>query len=106
VQSDRYALGISGARFATGGVKALALAETDGGPYYVPSRETVIARTYPLGRSTYALVDIAPGRSMDPKVREFLTYVLSSEGQADVARDGGYLPLSPAVLAAQRELLK
>jgi phosphate transport system substrate-binding protein len=106
VQSDRYALGISGARFATDGVKALALAEIDGGPYYVASRETVIARTYPLGRSTYALVDIAPGHAMDPKVREFLSYVLSREGQADVARDGGYLPLSPAVLAAQREVLK
>jgi phosphate transport system substrate-binding protein len=106
VQSDRYALGISGARFATDGVKAVALAEIDGGPYYVPSRETLIARAYPLGRSTYALVDIAPGHAMDPKVREFLSYVLSREGQADVARDGGYLPLSAAVLAVQREVLK
>ena len=106
VQSDRYALGISGAHFATDGTKALALAEIDGGPYYLPSRETLIARTYPLGRGTYALVDIAPGHSIDPKVREFLSYVLSREGQADVARDGGYLPLSPAVLAEQREALK
>jgi phosphate transport system substrate-binding protein len=106
VQSDRYALGISGAHFATDGVKALALAEIEGGPYSVPSRETVIAHTYPLGRSTYALIDIAPDHAMDPKVREFLSYVLSREGQADVARDGGYLPLSPAVLAAQREVMK
>jgi len=106
VRTDRYALGVSGAGFATGGVKALALAETEGGPYTVPSRETVIAGTYPLGRRTYALVDVAPGQPMDPKVREFLSYALSREGQADVARDGGYLPLSPAVLAAQREVLK
>jgi phosphate transport system substrate-binding protein len=106
VQNDRCALGISGAGFATEGVKALALAETDGGPYYAPSRATLIDRTYPLGRSTYAFVDVAPGRSMDAKVREFLSHALSREGQADVERDGGYLPLSAALLAAQRQALK
>ena len=106
VEKDRYALGISGAGFATEGVKMLALAENNAGPYYAPSRETLIDRTYPLGRSTYAFVDVAPGRPMDPKVREFLRYVLSREGQADIVREGGYLPLSATVLAKQREAVK
>ena len=39
-------------------------------------------------------------------VREFLRYTLSREGQADVARDNGYLPLSDGVLTAQMELLR
>jgi phosphate transport system substrate-binding protein len=102
VEGDRYALGISGARFANDRVKALALAGDGGGTYYAPTRETLVARTYPLARSTYALVDVAPGKPMDPKVREFLRYALSREGQADVERDRGYLPLSAAVLAEQR----
>lgn len=106
VQSDRFALGVSGARFATHGVKAVALAREGGGEYYPPSRDTLIARTYPLGRSTYAFVDVPPGKAMDPKVREFLRYVLSREGQGDVERDRGYLPLSASVLAEQRAKLK
>ena len=106
VQDDRYALGISGARFANPRVKALALAEMKGGIFYPAARETLVARTYPLARATYAFIDAAPGRPMDAKVKEFLRYVLSREGQADVERDRGYLPLSAAVLAEQRDKLK
>jgi phosphate transport system substrate-binding protein len=43
---------------------------------------------------------------MDPKAREFLRYALSREGQGDVERAGGYLPLSAVVLAEQRDKLK
>ena len=102
VEDDRYALGISGARFATAGLKALALAEKEGGAYYLATRDTIVARTYPLARATYAFIDVPPGKPMEPKVREFLRYVLSREGQADVERDRGYLPLSAAGLAEQR----
>ncbi len=82
VGNDRYALGISGARFAIPQAKALALAEKEGGAYYLPTRETLVARSYPLARATYAFVDVPPGKPMDAKVREFLRYVLSREGQA------------------------
>jgi phosphate transport system substrate-binding protein len=106
VEDDRYALGISGARFATARVKALAIAEKEGGAYYPATRETLVARSYPLARATYAFVDVAPGKAMDAKVKEFLRFALSREGQADIERDRGYLPLSTAVLAEQREKLK
>jgi len=36
-------------------------------------------------------------------VKEFLRYILSKEGQADVAQEGSYLPLSAAVIAEQRQ---
>jgi phosphate transport system substrate-binding protein len=41
-------------------------------------------------------IDRKPGQPLDPKVGEFLRYVLSDEGQAAVAREGSYLPLAPA----------
>jgi phosphate transport system substrate-binding protein len=41
---------------------------------------------------------------IDPKVKEFLRYLLSREGQQVVVRDGRYLPLS--AVAAQKEMRK
>ena len=51
-----------------------------------------------------AVIDRAPGMPVDPKVKEFLRYLLSREGQEVVLRDGRYLPLSPT--AAQKEMRK
>ena len=42
---------------------------------------------------------------MDPKVREFLRYILSRQGQADVAREGDYLPLTAKLVQEQRQAL-
>ena len=47
-----------------------------------------------------------PGAPVDPKVREFLRYVLSREGQEEVERDGKFLPLISSVLKAQREKIE
>ena len=43
---------------------------------------------------------------MDPKVKEFLRYVLSQEGQADIMRDGKYLPLTADVVREQLKKLE
>ena len=43
--------------------------------------------------------------ALDPKLREFVRYVLSRKGQADVAREGDHLPLTPALLLEQRRRL-
>ena len=42
-----------------------------------------------------------PGRPLDPKVREFMRYVLSREGQDAVQRDAKYLPLPAHVVREQ-----
>jgi len=90
---------------AAAGVKALPLAETAAGPYVNPTRETVADRSYPLSRPVYAVFNIDNEKSelagVDPKLRELLRYVLSKQGQADVARAGGYLPLTAAAAAEQ-----
>ncbi len=43
---------------------------------------------------------------MDPRVLEFLRFLLSQEGQADVMRDGKYLPLTAEVAKAQLKKLE
>jgi len=90
---------------AAAGVKAIPLAETAAGPYVNPTRETVADRSYLLSRPVYAVFNIDNEKSelagVDPKLRELLRYVLSKQGQADVARAGGYLPLTAAAAAEQ-----
>jgi phosphate transport system substrate-binding protein len=49
---------------------------------------------------------VKPGTAMDPNVKEFLRYVLSQEGQAEVMRDGKYLPLTAEVVREQLKKLE
>jgi phosphate transport system substrate-binding protein len=94
---------------ATPDVKALPLAETAAGPYVELTRDTVADRSYPLSRPVYAVFNLDDEKSeivgADPKVRELLRYVLSKQGQAGVAHEGSYLPLTAVVAAGQLEKL-
>jgi phosphate transport system substrate-binding protein len=103
---DRYGIAWSGIPHARNspGVKPVALAAQEGGPYVEPTRESVRSRKYPLTRSVFMYIKKAPGQPLDPKVKEFLRYVLSREGQEAVARLNVYLPLTPEM--AQEQLNK
>lgn len=105
LRADRYGLAVACGRFATPEVKAVALAGTDG-TYVHATTDTLVARQYPLARVTYAFVNRPPNNTLDPKVREFLRYVFSREGQAVVAQEGAYLPLNEATLRKQRQMLQ
>jgi phosphate transport system substrate-binding protein len=106
---DRYGIAYAGNSYRTPRVKALALAEKAGGPFVELTRATVADRSYPLSRSAY--IYFAPDTltgdraRIDPKIREFLRYVLSREGQEDVAREGDHLSLTPALLRDQLKKL-
>ena len=86
---------------AARGLKILAVGEKDGGPYVPYSLETLHDRSYPLYSRIYAYADRAPDKPMDPRVAEFLRFVVSQEGQAEVQHDGKYLPLTADVAKAQ-----
>jgi phosphate transport system substrate-binding protein len=103
---DPYGMALSNVRYlkGDGAVKPLALARTADGPFYAATKSTLIDRQYPLVRIIPAEIDRVPGQPVDPKVREFLSYILSREGQEDIVRNGKYLPMQPA--AAKRELEK
>jgi len=97
--------------YASAGVKALALSETRAGPYFSLTRENVANRSYPLHRAVYIYytmdnvkTELTPTLG-DPRVKEFLRYILSKQGQQDVAQEGSYLPLPAAVIREQLKKL-
>lgn len=106
---DPYGIAYTGLCYQTPQTKVLALAADAAAPAVVPTRENVASRAYPLARPVYIyFAPDTPGGEParpDPKVREFLRYILSGQGQADVGGEGDYLPLTPAVAQAQRDKL-
>ncbi|RMH71240.1 MAG: phosphate ABC transporter substrate-binding protein PstS family protein [Gemmatimonadetes bacterium] len=105
VTEDLAGIGYSGIGYKTSGVKALALSKTDGAKAYEPSYENVLSGDYPLGRPLLIYIDKAPNKPLDPLVKEFITFVLSQEGQEIVVKDG-YLPLPAPIIQQQLELLQ
>jgi phosphate transport system substrate-binding protein len=93
---DRFAIGYSGIGYATAGVRAVPLAETDGAKCVDATPDNAYAGSYPLARFLYVYVNKAPGKPLDPLTREFLKLVLSKEGQGDVVKDG-YFPIPASV---------
>ena len=75
-------------------IKAIALSAQECGLYVEPTKENFQNRTYPLARSVFIYLNRPPGNCLDSKLSEFLHYILSREGQEDVARSGAYLPLT------------
>lgn len=88
------------------GAKALRLAASAKSPCYGLSVRTAEARSYPLLRTVDVALDRASGTSIEPKVSEFLRFILSREGQRVVVSDGAYLPLSAASVREQLERLQ
>jgi len=72
--------------------------------YAEPSQATFQDRTYPLVRNIYVYFDRKPGAPLDPKLKEFLRFILSDEGQRIVA-GAGYLPLPAREIEKQRAKL-
>ena len=100
---DRYAIGYSGIGYATAGVRAVPLAEKDGGKCVEATADNAYAGAYPLARFLYVYVNKAPGKALDPLTREFMKLALSKDGQQDVVKDG-YFPIPASI--AKEELNK
>jgi phosphate transport system substrate-binding protein len=96
IASDRFGIGYSGIGYRSADVRALAIAPQDGKPAVAPEPPAAYSGEYPLARFLYMTVNHKPGGRLDPLRREFLRYVLSGSGQADVVKDG-YLPITAAV---------
>jgi phosphate transport system substrate-binding protein len=99
VTVDRYAIGYSGIGYATAGVRAVPIAEQEGGRCVEATAANAYAEAYPLARFLYIYVNKAPGKPMDPLTREFIKLVMSREGQEVVIKDG-YFPI-PAAIAGE-----
>ena len=100
VTEDLYGIGYSGIGYRTSGVKPLMLAAKPGETAYGVSQEEVNSGLYPLSRFLYIYINRAPGKPVDPLVREYVRYICSKQGQEVVVKDG-YLPLDKAACDAE-----
>jgi phosphate transport system substrate-binding protein len=85
-------------------VKVVPLSFDNGGACVAPTTQTIYDHSYPLSRYVYVFVNKAPGKPVEPKIKEFLRAILSWEGQLQVANDRVYIPLMPEVV--REELAK
>ncbi|ALG69007.1 PstS family phosphate ABC transporter substrate-binding protein [Beggiatoa leptomitoformis] len=110
ISASLNGIGYSGIGYLTSGVKVLAISPKTGAST-VPALvgdgadkyKNVISGTYPLSRFLYVYVNKDPSKPLSPLVKEFLTMMLSKEGQAVVQKDG-YVPLPISVV--EKELAK
>ena len=86
-------------------LKVLAVSKSADSPAVALTPENVTNRSYPLIRDAYIYVNKAPGRALDPKVREFIRFVLSREGQEIIQKAGVYSPLPAAYIREQLKRL-
>lgn len=103
---DPYSIGVSNIAFLTPETKALPLAVNDAGPYLEPTITNIQNRTYFLHGNNYFYINREPGKPVDPKVKEFLRYILSRQGQEAVVRDGKLLPLPAETVREQLKKLE
>jgi phosphate transport system substrate-binding protein len=105
IEKDKYAIGYSGFSNVTPEVKTVALAADAKGPYYQGTFDEVVTHRYPLSRFIYIYVNRAPGKKLDPVIREYLSLILSKEGQEAVVREGIFLPLPAEWVKKERAKL-
>ncbi|HJS58867.1 MAG TPA: PstS family phosphate ABC transporter substrate-binding protein [Vicinamibacteria bacterium] len=103
VTEDRFGIGYSGIGYKTSGVRAVPLADKEGAAFSDGNYGDVKSGKYPLNRFLYLYINKAPGKPLDPVVREFCKLIFSKEGQEVVVKDG-YLPLAAEIV--KQELAK
>ena len=96
VAKDKYGIGYSGIGYKTDDVRAVPVAAHYGQKCYGPTAKETSAGKYPIARLLYIYVNKKPGEPLDPLRAEFIKYILSREGQAQVEK-GGYYPLTEEI---------
>ncbi len=120
ISKDKYAIGFGAMMHVDGScvnpdgskcaaypnVKVLPLSRITGGPAVGLTADNVANRSYPLTRDAFIYINQAPGRELDPKVREFLRFVLSRDGQEIIAKGGIFTALPANEVRAQLSKLQ
>ena len=84
VSQTKGAIGYIGLAYLNSDVKDVAVSYDDGKTYVNASTENAINGTYPITRPLFFYFD----ESLDKKVRSFVDYILSKEGQSIVSEVG------------------
>ncbi len=103
LEKDKYGIG-----WGPGypGLKLIAVSRSPDGPAIPLTSDNVANRSYPLARDAYIYVNKAPGRPLEPKVSEFLRFILSREGQEIIARNGPYFAIPATYVREQLKKLE
>lgn len=103
--ADPDGIAFANLQYANPEIKQIGLAEHEGDPFVMATPDTIWDRSYPLHRFSTLYINRKPGTHVDPKVKEFIRYILSREGMQAVADDGAYTPINEQVARAQRHKL-
>ncbi|WP_320415581.1 PstS family phosphate ABC transporter substrate-binding protein [Photobacterium leiognathi] len=103
VSTSLNAIGYSGIGYKTTGIKAIPVAR-EGDDYVEATIENSVNGRYPLSRFLYVYVNKHPNKPLAPMEGEFLRFILSSDGQKIVQKDG-YIPLPVAVVEQNLAIL-
>ena len=104
IANDPFAIGYSGIGYLTSGVRAVPLSADGDDGYFNATLGNVATGDYPLGRFLNLYVNLSPNSQLDPLRREFLSFILSEEGQEVVVKSG-YLPMPAVVVEEERKAL-
>jgi phosphate transport system substrate-binding protein len=98
IATDLAGIGYSGIGYKTSDVRTVPLGESEGN-FVEADYANCVSGDYPLARFLYVYVNKKPGEPLDPLTGQFLSFVLSKQGQEAVVKDG-YFPL-PAEVSKQ-----
>jgi phosphate transport system substrate-binding protein len=90
VASNKTAIGYSGIGYKTADVRAVPIEGV------AATAENAYAGDYPLARFLYVYINVAPGETPGPLVREFVKLIFSQQGQQVVVKDG-YFPVTAQI---------
>jgi len=89
VRQNPNAIGYDGLGYVPDDLKMIAIAETEGGAYVLPSIPTVNDKTYPIARDLYMYTNGQP----EGTLKEYLDWILSDTAQEIVA-ELGFVPVN------------
>jgi phosphate transport system substrate-binding protein len=89
VKENPNAIGYDGLGYITPDVKVLAIAEDNESPYIIPTLETVANNRYAISRDLYIYSSGLPKGF----VKDYLDWILSSEGQL-IVKELGFIPVN------------
>ncbi len=90
LRDNPNAIGYDGLGYVTKEVKVIAVSKQDGGPYIMPSAQSVNDKTYPIARDLYMYTHGQPGGA----IKAYLDWVVSPEAQK-IVDDLGFVPIVP-----------
>jgi len=88
VRQNPNAIGYDGLGYVTDDMKVVAVAREDGGPYILPSAETVNLGDYPIARDLYMYTNGQPS----DVIATYLEWILSADAQ-EIVTELGFVPI-------------